>query len=151
MLVQADEVVITAAPDLANLRNAKNLLDVLEASRPTAEPPRLVVANSLFFQNGTDGAEHADADGTGEDDDDGGFDENAFLRGEAFANRFDLDPGLPDAQSETAPSFVPAADSAAASGGATPPEGLDTSATFVGAFAPGAADWTSGWSAYPVN
>ena len=40
---QADEIVITAAPDLANLRNAKNLVDVLEAGRPTARAPRLVV------------------------------------------------------------------------------------------------------------
>jgi pilus assembly protein CpaE len=43
VLVQADEIVITAAPDLANLRNAKNLVDVLEASRPTAKPPHLVI------------------------------------------------------------------------------------------------------------
>jgi pilus assembly protein CpaE len=43
VLVQTDEIVITAAPDLANLRNAKNLVDLLEASRPTGKPPRLVV------------------------------------------------------------------------------------------------------------
>jgi pilus assembly protein CpaE len=43
VLVQADEIVITAAPDLANLRNAKNLVDLLEASRPTGKPPHLVV------------------------------------------------------------------------------------------------------------
>jgi hypothetical protein len=128
-----------------------DIRDAFSVDGTAQDPPRLVVASSLFFQNGADGTEHADADGTGDDDDDGGFDENAFLRGEAFANRFDVDPGLPDAQSETAPSFVPAADSAAATGGATPPEGLDTSATFVGAFEPGGADWTSGWSAYPVN
>jgi hypothetical protein len=118
----------------------------------TAEtPPRLVVANSIFFQNGADGTEHADADGADADDDDSGFDENAFLRGDALANRFDVDPGLPDAANVSAPSFVPAADSAPATGGATPPEGFDTSATFVGAFAPGGDDWTSGWTAYPTN
>jgi pilus assembly protein CpaE len=43
VLVQADEIVITAAPDLANLRNARNLVDLLEASRPTGKPPRLVI------------------------------------------------------------------------------------------------------------
>ena len=43
VLVQADEIVITAAPDLANLRNARNLVDLLEASRPTGKPPHLVV------------------------------------------------------------------------------------------------------------
>lgn len=41
-LREADEVVIVAAPDLANLRNAKNLADVLRASRPNDAPPRLV-------------------------------------------------------------------------------------------------------------
>ena len=43
VLVIADEIVITAAPDLANLRNAKNLVDMLEIGRPTAKPPRLVI------------------------------------------------------------------------------------------------------------
>jgi pilus assembly protein CpaE len=43
VLFNADQIVITAAPDLANLRNAKNLVDVLEAGRPNAAPPRLVI------------------------------------------------------------------------------------------------------------
>ncbi len=41
-LREADEVVIVATPDLANLRNAKNLSDVLRAARPNDAPPRLV-------------------------------------------------------------------------------------------------------------
>ncbi len=41
VLLAADEVVLTAAPDLANLRNAKNLVDLLEAHN--GRPPRLVV------------------------------------------------------------------------------------------------------------
>jgi len=41
-LREADEVVIVATPDLANLRNAKNLSDVLRASRPNDAPPKLV-------------------------------------------------------------------------------------------------------------
>ncbi len=41
-LREADEVVIVATPDLANLRNAKNLADVLRTSRPNDAPPRLV-------------------------------------------------------------------------------------------------------------
>ncbi len=41
-LREADEVVIVASPDLANLRNAKNLADVLRSSRPNDAPPRLV-------------------------------------------------------------------------------------------------------------
>jgi pilus assembly protein CpaE len=34
-LVGADEILIVAGPDLANLRNAKNLLDLLRAARPS--------------------------------------------------------------------------------------------------------------------
>jgi pilus assembly protein CpaE len=42
-LTQADEVVITATPELANLRNTKNLVDTLRKLRPNDPPPRLVV------------------------------------------------------------------------------------------------------------
>ena len=43
VLQQADDIVITAMPDLANLRNAKNLVDTLKASRPNDSPPRIVL------------------------------------------------------------------------------------------------------------
>ena len=43
MLVAADEIIITAVPDLANLRNAKNLIDNLKQSRPNDRAPRLVL------------------------------------------------------------------------------------------------------------
>ena len=42
-LLAADEVVITVEPDLANLRNAKNLVDLLRASRSNDHPPRIVI------------------------------------------------------------------------------------------------------------
>ena len=42
-LVAADEVVVVANPDLANLRNAKNLIDFLKGGRPHDHPPRLVL------------------------------------------------------------------------------------------------------------
>jgi pilus assembly protein CpaE len=42
-LLAADEIVITAAPDLANLRNAKNMIDMLKQSRPNDVPPKLVL------------------------------------------------------------------------------------------------------------
>ena len=38
-LVGADEILIVAEPDLANLRNAKNLLNMLKSSRPNDRPP----------------------------------------------------------------------------------------------------------------
>jgi pilus assembly protein CpaE len=43
MLVGADEVIIVAAPDLANLRNAKNMLDSIRSARPNDHQPKLVL------------------------------------------------------------------------------------------------------------
>ncbi|WP_349359365.1 AAA family ATPase [Stappia sp.] len=43
LLASADEVVITAEPDLANLRNAKNMVDTLKQLRPNDVAPRLVL------------------------------------------------------------------------------------------------------------
>jgi len=42
-LVSADEIVITAMPDLANLRNTKNLIEFLKRARPNDTPPKLVL------------------------------------------------------------------------------------------------------------
>ncbi|MEM1199589.1 MAG: CpaE family protein [Pseudomonadota bacterium] len=42
-LVKADEVVVTATPDLASLRNTKNVIDMLKGSRPNDRPPYLVL------------------------------------------------------------------------------------------------------------
>jgi pilus assembly protein CpaE len=38
-LVSADDILIVAAPDLANLRNTKNIFDLLKAARPNDRPP----------------------------------------------------------------------------------------------------------------
>nr|CAD6427837.1 CtpF protein [Rhizobium sp. Q54] len=43
VLAEADEVVITAVPDLANLRNTKNMLDALRKLRPNDRLPHLVL------------------------------------------------------------------------------------------------------------
>jgi pilus assembly protein CpaE len=43
MLISADELVVVAVPDLANLRNAKSLFDALRAARPNDAPPKLVL------------------------------------------------------------------------------------------------------------
>ncbi|MGO9419339.1 AAA family ATPase [Roseiarcus sp.] len=42
-LIASDDVVLVASPDLANLRNAKNLIDALKGARPNDHPPRLVL------------------------------------------------------------------------------------------------------------
>jgi len=39
LLVSADDILIVAGPDLANLRNAKNLVDLLRAARPNDHRP----------------------------------------------------------------------------------------------------------------
>ncbi len=43
MLVGGDEVIVVASPDLANLRNAKNIMDNIRGARPHDHPPRLVL------------------------------------------------------------------------------------------------------------
>ena len=42
-LMSADEIIVVASPDLANLRNVKNLFDTLRAGRPNDALPRLVL------------------------------------------------------------------------------------------------------------
>lgn len=42
-LLSADQVVVTVTPDLACLRNAKNLFDLVRTARPNDEPPKVVV------------------------------------------------------------------------------------------------------------
>ncbi len=43
ILTQADEIIVTASPDLASLRNTKNLVDLLRQSRQNDRLPHLVV------------------------------------------------------------------------------------------------------------
>lgn len=42
-LVASDEVIVVCQPDLASLRNGKNMIDQLKAKRPNDHPPRLVL------------------------------------------------------------------------------------------------------------
>jgi len=42
-LMKADDIVITATPELANLRNTKNIIDMLKRLRPNDPPPKLVI------------------------------------------------------------------------------------------------------------
>ncbi|GJL90997.1 AAA family ATPase [Hyphococcus sp.] len=43
LLMTADEIVITATPDLASFRNTKNLMDILGAARPNDSSPTLII------------------------------------------------------------------------------------------------------------
>jgi pilus assembly protein CpaE len=42
-LIGCDDIVIVAAPDLASLRNAKNIMDILKGARANDAPPKLVL------------------------------------------------------------------------------------------------------------
>lgn len=42
-LVAADEIVLVATPDLASLRNAKNIVELIRQARPNDAPPKLVI------------------------------------------------------------------------------------------------------------
>jgi pilus assembly protein CpaE len=42
-LLNSDEVVITATPELASLRNTKNIIDMLKAARNNDKAPRLII------------------------------------------------------------------------------------------------------------
>lgn len=43
LILSSDDLVIVAQPDLASLRNAKNLVDLVRRARPNDAPPRLVL------------------------------------------------------------------------------------------------------------
>ena len=43
ILLSSDDLVIVATPDLASLRNAKNVIDLVRRARPNDAPPRLVI------------------------------------------------------------------------------------------------------------
>ena len=43
VLVGSDDLVVVATPDLASLRNAKNIIDLVKNARPNDVPPRLVL------------------------------------------------------------------------------------------------------------
>jgi hypothetical protein len=76
----------------------------------------------------------------------------AFMTGAGLSNRMNEDPRL-GSTSNVAPNLVPASDGPAATGAATPPDDgfFDATATFVGAFEPGASSWAAGWTSFPAN
>ncbi len=43
LIMTVDDVVVTAQPDLASLRNAKNLIDLVRKARPNDHPPQLIL------------------------------------------------------------------------------------------------------------
>jgi hypothetical protein len=80
-----------------------------------------------------------------------GFDPAAFFADAAQAAQLNVDPQLADGASTSAPNFVPAAGSPAASGAKANGGGFFTEANYLGAFEPGGADWTAGWSVWATG
>jgi hypothetical protein len=115
-------------------------------------PMFLSLQNSLFWDNGNYTDETMpNAMGVSQDDDKG-FLDKASVEAPAQMNKIDVNPGVAagDLSTATAPNYVPT--NAAGVGGQPAPAGVaDVAATYAGAFAPGAAAWTDGWTAYPVN
>lgn len=108
-------------------------------------PSQLSVEHGFFWMNGA----YVDASPPmGQTSDDLGFDEKAAFEDPARMNKFDVNPGITSV-SETMPNYTPTG--AALAGQATPPAGLDVTATYAGAVAPNTPSWTEGWTAYPAK
>jgi hypothetical protein len=110
----------------------------------------LTIENSLFYDIGADGMTYFE-DEAGAADDDGNFDESAYFTAAERNNIFGMDPKLGDPANETAPDFVPAADSPVAGAGVAPTDSFFSATDYIGAIAPGGPDWTEGWTAFPAN
>jgi hypothetical protein len=139
---------------------AIDVRDAASVAGTEEDPPALTIDNSIFFENGDGGTTHFGTTGTGlleptdagDDDDDTSFDELVFFTDDLRANKIDEDPELPAPVEGEAPSFVPPADSPAATGAAPlPDDDFFDEADFIGALEPGGDDWTEGWTAYPAN
>jgi hypothetical protein len=111
---------------------------------------RLRISGAIIHDIGPDGETWAKPE-PGDADDDGGFDEAAWLADSDL--RLGSDPLLPrEAHDLRAPRFTPVAGSPASEGAVALPQAefWDPSARFLGAVKPGAArSWLDGWTAFP--
>jgi hypothetical protein len=132
--------------DIGGMVAAANLL---------TDPPVLSVRNSVFAQGASTIAWPSGSD----DAADGSLIEQDFFSAASELNQT-IDPMLARPTDLANPGFVPAAaaptgaanaEAPSEAAGDTRPAFFDTSAAYVGAFAPGGADWTAGWTAYPAN
>jgi hypothetical protein len=108
--------------------------------------------HTLFFDAGATGTHFfpLDTEEVGEEDDDGGFDENQWLRKLDYNNALGVDPQLGAPFDRQNPGWVPPVgvlDGLAK----RPPVDMDQSGDYLGAFQPGAAPWSDGWTAFPEN
>ncbi|CAN90509.1 unnamed protein product [Sorangium cellulosum So ce56] len=135
----------------ANIANT--IVTGFESGLDVRDPdPEQNISSSIFFNLVNDLAYAETSDGTGIlQDDDGGFDEIAFLREPDRKNR-EEDPGIQGCFDPSAPVFGPA--TPLTKDAVVPPDGFfDTSAAFIGAFKDASDTWaTSGkWAVWSPN
>ena len=101
----------------SNVPNNGSAVVNLPSISTTLARIKVKASNSIFFDNGEDGTTHFTAADNAD-----GFSEQDFFGDDARDNQFDVDPELGDIESLVSPNFVPASDSPAADGAATPPD-----------------------------
>lgn len=109
-----------------------------EATYAQADSGKLVVKNSIFFENGK---------GNFGDEKDDGFDEAAFA---AKNGNKETDPNLADPFNKSDPDFTPGASANAVSPAAPPADGFFENVDFIGGVNP-SNDWTTGWTTSARN
>ena len=105
-----------------------------EATHAQADSGRLVVKNSIFFEN--------KKGNFGDEKDDDGFDEAAFAAADGNA---ETDPGLVAPFNKRAPDFTPGVGATEVSPAAPPADGFFENVNFIGGVSP-SNNWTIGWT-----
>lgn len=130
---------------------AMEAVDTRDEVRALAAGKQLVFSDNIIATTGTMGSRQAEQ---GADDDDYGFDEEAWLRSPENRNHLSISSALhPAARHLTAPDFRPRIPSRDMPATAPPKsEFFDESATFSGAINPkNPGSWLEGWTAFPES
>ena len=110
-----------------------------EATHAQADSGKLVVKNSIFFENGKGNF--------GDEKDDDGFDEAGFA---ASNGNKETDPGLRDPFNKSTPDFTLGAGADAVSPAVPPADGFFENVNFIGGVSP-SNNWTTGWTTSAQN
>ena len=105
-----------------------------EATYAQVKSGKLVVKNSIFFENGKGNFS--------DEKDDDGFDEARFA---ADNGNKETDPGLVDPFNKSAPDFTPGAEANAVTPASPPADGFFEQVDFIGGVSP-SNNWTIGWT-----
>ena len=105
-----------------------------EATHAQADSGKLVVKNSIFFENGKGNF--------GDEKDDDGFDEADFA---ASNGNKEVDPGLAAPFNKSTPNFTPGAGANVVTPANPPDDGFFEKVNFIGGVSP-SNNWTTGWT-----